>query len=223
MAGLLGRRRRGGAGAVLAGEARPATAGSRRLRRAGGGEPYARRPGGGEPTAGCGCRVRGSPPAPSSAPSAHKGGRSPPQGGRSGAAVAGQSPGAGARGSPPAPRGRRPKGVEPPPAAKWGGGGWTVAGSRGAGWRRVQSWAAEGAHLGPWSRPRLLRRRRGAVVHSGASAVLGLGVGVGWGVARSVGQSGAVLKSVDGLLTNSGLKSAIMRQNCPSPENGDIL
>lgn len=45
-----------------------------------------------------------------------------------------------ARGSPPAPRGRRPKGVEPPPAAKWGGGGWTVAGSRGAGWRR--GWAA---------------------------------------------------------------------------------
>ena len=36
------------------GEARPATAGSRRLRRAGGGEPYARRPGGGEPTGG-GC------------------------------------------------------------------------------------------------------------------------------------------------------------------------
>jgi len=42
--------RTGSAGAVLAGEARPATAGSRRLRRAGGGEPYARRPGGGEPT-----------------------------------------------------------------------------------------------------------------------------------------------------------------------------
>jgi len=49
-AGLQDRRRRGVAGAVLAGEARPATAGSRRLRRAGGGEPYARRPGGGEPT-----------------------------------------------------------------------------------------------------------------------------------------------------------------------------
>jgi len=78
---LQDRRRRGVAGAVLAGEARPATAGSRRLRRAGGGEPYARRPGGGEPTAGCGCRVRGSPPAPSSAPSAHKGGRSPPTAG----------------------------------------------------------------------------------------------------------------------------------------------
>lgn len=74
---------------------------------------------------GLGGRARGSPPAPSSAPSAHKGGRSPPTAG-----------GVGRRTS----DNRR---------ERWRGlGGGCNAG-------------AEGAHHGPWSRPRLLRRRRG--------------------------------------------------------------
>lgn len=156
--------RTGSAGAVLAGEARPATAGSRRPRwpsLRGAGRTAARSAGSATvgvrwPCAGLAARPQ--------RPTGRRGSSRPRR--RSGAAVVGQSPGASARG-----------------------------------WRRVQSWAAEGAHLGPWSRPRLLRRRRGRRMPAGASAArggavagwlaelkAGGGLGAGWG-AKNVFQT----------------------------------
>ena len=89
--GSEGRRRResrmphsataGSRGAVRGGQPRPGATGSGALRWPGGGEPPGLRPEAGSRLSGLGGRVRGSPPAPSSAPSAHKGGRSPPTAG----------------------------------------------------------------------------------------------------------------------------------------------
>ncbi len=154
-----------------------------RAKRPGGPQTYRRR----GVAASCGPmvrRVRGSPPAPSSAPLGAQRGPEPANGGRSGAAYLGQSPGASARGARPAIWGALADSGGPTPPKR------CRAGALGSRWARRRRGA--GRWLGGW-RGGFLRRI--------------------WGVS----------KSVDGLLTNSGLKSAIMRQNCPSPENGYIL
>ena len=177
--------RTGSAGAVLAGEARPATAGSRRPRGPTCGEQagHVRARGARLPGAVAVCGVRRPPPeahGPKGAGARRKAGevgRRTSDNRRERRRVAGGGCGAGIGGSPY----KLVQMSAPPAPPPWGCGAFWRVGGAGAGrWR------------GGW-RGGFLRRI--------------------WGVS----------KSVDGLLTNSGLKSAIMRQNRPSPENGDIL
>ena len=134
-------------------------------------------------------------------PRRHKGGRSPPTAGEVGRRTSDSRGGRGAWLAACAGgcgRGQQKPVERPPPCA--------AAVAVGSFLARRWPWpgrcwgggeiGARGAGCGRWSVPQIMKT----------------GVGLS-----------ADSKSVDRVLTNSGLKSAIMRQNCPSPENGENL